>query len=289
MPVTVEPQSQILPPQAESENRETEGEEESAPVNASSLPSPGEYVRRGAVAPLVGLDDEGQTGDRVSKRIGEMARAALPPPINDPPGYPELVLDEDGNHTWHIYYLVAKIRPDGTVFFIRDNSYRRGKGSTGRYCHRLSTEPGQCEEQPTVPWPDDWGMPLGRFPENPIKMWFLRQTVVLRDQLSALSYRQDLASSVSNAQGHADGIWCDSSLSKRSRRRLLFDLWDECEEAFDEQDRRPVARAGQKAREGIVRYIRREIPFGSPDAYSRGEIHALNASRASKQEFEPYD
>ena len=289
-PLPVE-RAKVSPEAVRTEPREEEaqGRPNPQPEESAQLPTPEEHVRRGAVAPLVGLDEEGQTRDRVAKRIGEIARSALPPPINDPPGYPELILDEEGNHTWHFYYLVAKIRPDGTVFFYRDNGYMIGKGRTGRYCNRLSTEPGTCEEQATVPWPEDWGTPIGRFPENVIKLWFLRQTVALRDELSDLSHRQSLSGSISAVDHHADGIWCDASLSKRSRRRLLFELWDECEEPADDDDRRPVARVGQSARDRIVRFIKQEIPRDSPDAYTLVALRAFNASRASRQLFAPYE
>jgi hypothetical protein len=215
-----------------------------------------------------------------------MAREALPPPLNDPPAYPELVLDDEGNFTWHFYSLVGKIRPDGTVFF-EHHAPPRGK-ATGRYCLELSTAPGQCQELSTVPWPEDWGSPMGSFPENPIKMWFLRQTEALSDRLSERWQRQSLATAMSAVQRNADRVWRDETLGLRAKRRLLFELWDECEEPRGDDDDRAAAHVGQRARDQIVEYIRRMLPAESRDAYLLDEVRRFNAMRESRQPFAPY-
>lgn len=258
--------------------------EEPEAMEGIDLPSPEEFARRAAVAPLVGLDDEGQMLRRVEQRGDGMLRDALPPRLNDPPAYPELILDDEGNFTWHFYYLVAKIRPDGSVFFTHQAP---SKGFTGRYCHELATEPGQCEEIPTIPWPAGEN-PIGRFPENPIKRWFLRRTEALRDQMIDLDRRQTLATAPSAALRNVTKTWSDDSINVTARRRLLFELWDECEEPRNGDDERPEARVGQRAREHILLFIRRELPRGCSEAYSGAELRAYNAMRASRQPFFPY-
>jgi hypothetical protein len=73
-------------------------------------------------------------------------------------------------------------------------------------------------------------------------------------------------------------VWDDARRSPAERRRILFRLWDECEEAG----------AGAAARATILGFIRRRIPAGSPDAYTPADIDELNRGRTSAAPFAPY-
>ncbi len=93
--------------------------------------------------------------------------------------------------------------------------------------------------------------------------------------------------------------WGKSDRTDAERRVDLFRRWDECEEglsvrlpgfdgaASSELDdlRRS---AGEQARETIERFIRRQLPPGSPQAFTEAELRRLNASRDSKARFSPY-
>jgi hypothetical protein len=70
-----------------------------------------------------------------------------------------------------------------------------------------------------------------------------------------------------------------------ARKRALFDLWDECIETGGEAD---VA-AGAASRKLVVGFIRAHHPAGTPAAYTREELAALNARKQSRAVFAPYD
>jgi hypothetical protein len=94
--------------------------------------------------------------------------------------------------------------------------------------------------------------------------------------------------------------WSDSSSSEAERREALFRRWDECEEGLpitmpgfadshgsELDDMRRSA--GAQARETIERFVRRQLPSGSPQAFTAEELRQLNASRRSRARFAPYD
>jgi hypothetical protein len=81
-------------------------------------------------------------------------------------------------------------------------------------------------------------------------------------------------------------IWNDVSRSARERRGLLFQLWDECQEAAEGEEQ--SASAGASARRMILAFIRTRARAGTADGYSPQELAALNRARQSRQRFEPY-
>lgn len=94
--------------------------------------------------------------------------------------------------------------------------------------------------------------------------------------------------------------WSRGSTSEAARRAALFDRWDECEEgpaielrgfegvtSSELDDKRRDA--GRQARQTIERFIRRQLPKGSPQAYTAEELRQLNARRRSRARFAPYD
>ena len=66
----------------------------------------------------------------------------------------------------------------------------------------------------------------------------------------------------------------------RTRRELLFRLWDE----LLEDDT-----AGTTGRATIVDFVRRKLPGGSPEAFPTAELDRYNRDRQSQAEFAPYD
>ncbi len=82
----------------------------------------------------------------------------------------------------------------------------------------------------------------------------------------------DLSTKVRAIAGRSD--W-----APEKRRRIIFEIWDECD---DESDYAAMARAT------IAAIIREALPAGSDLAYSPQELLALNSRRSSHLEFAPY-
>lgn len=68
--------------------------------------------------------------------------------------------------------------------------------------------------------------------------------------------------------------------SPEKRRRVIFDVWDECDDVDSDY--------GAMARATIAAIIRQAFPAGSSLAYSPQELLALNGRRNSRLEFAPY-
>lgn len=79
-------------------------------------------------------------------------------------------------------------------------------------------------------------------------------------------------------------VWKESRLDAAARRRTVFQLWDECAE----QGPADVVEASARARATITDFIRRQLPAGSPDAFTAAELQSLNARRSSTARFSPY-
>jgi hypothetical protein len=69
-----------------------------------------------------------------------------------------------------------------------------------------------------------------------------------------------------------------------TRKRDLFELWDDCAESGDEA----LVAAGAAARAYVIGFIRARLPANSPDAYTSAELVELNAHRGSTHVFAPY-
>ena len=93
--------------------------------------------------------------------------------------------------------------------------------------------------------------------------------------------------------------WSRSGSTDEQRRKRLFDRWDECEEGLpvrlpgfegaQSSELDDMRRdGGEQARATIMRFIRRQLPKGSPQAYGAEELRQLNASRRSRSKFAPY-
>ena len=79
-------------------------------------------------------------------------------------------------------------------------------------------------------------------------------------------------------------VWNNREWTPAERRRVLFDLWDECAETGSPER----IRLGRQIRVTILAFIRKRLPAGGEHAYTEDELRALNESRSSKQPFAPY-
>jgi hypothetical protein len=89
-----------------------------------------------------------------------------------------------------------------------------------------------------------------------------------------------------------------SGRSLSERKRLVFELWDGCEEPSGELEAFPGAdtseldktrrKLASAARRKVIRFIAEVAPAGSAEAYTDAELRSLNQRRVSEQMFAPY-
>lgn len=122
----------------------------------------------------------------------------------------------------------------------------------------------------------------------PLRAALARRQVEDQQRAARLRLGQELAT-----------LWRDASRPLADRRRELFERWDECEEV---SDRGPMDRAardvseidaerghgGEEMRRRIEAFVRQVAPAGSAQAFDEAELARLNASRTSRQRFDPY-
>jgi hypothetical protein len=166
--------------------------------------------------------------------------------------------------------FIATIENDGTVSFDdRSNVHLGGENSRGKAAFGFDFTEAVMSAS-------------GEDPFTYEKMRFLEDTRELRAEMCDRHRTEEIQRSIFGLKGRLQKLWADRRASSLERRRLLFELWDECGE--DEADR-----AGAMARATILSFIREHLPSGSPDAYPPDELLALNDRRASRVLFRPYD
>lgn len=123
----------------------------------------------------------------------------------------------------------------------------------------------------------------GQDPYAARKLSFMDRTRPQRMRMAAAERSLDLRDAVTHTPRLLSRVWRGPG-TPRQRRRLLFQLWDECAETGSDE----VVTAAREVRAAIVGFIRRELPAESAQAYSAGELDALNAARTSRERFDPY-
>ncbi len=116
------------------------------------------------------------------------------------------------------------------------------------------------------------------------KLSFLNRTRGERAQIKMTHEAALLAGAARTARQNVAAIERRSDLSDTQKRRIYFELWDECEEG----GREAVRDATGAARATIVGFIRKRYPAGSRRAYREQELSALNKGRSSTARFAPY-
>jgi hypothetical protein len=282
-----------------------------APIVVLRVPSPREAARREVLlGGLTPLTDE----ERVEGRVRGIMEDALSPLPDDTSPMPTLVSDGQGNLVHRDGALTATIHSDGTVDFgteaaVGVDEFGGGPDDEIRDLHttipgvplsvsranEADCAAGRCYDKagPGVtfrPSMDLNDLVLKARGEDPLaarKRRFLRLTEELRDRLADEDRRRSLSRAKLFAGRNLERIWSDAGASFATKRLLLFRLWDECEEPEGEDDDRPEARAGRRARRHVLGFIREKLPFGSAEAYSSDELDLLNASRTSREVFSP--
>jgi hypothetical protein len=113
--------------------------------------------------------------------------------------------------------------------------------------------------------------------------WLLEETAVARyEQTHAWSLKR----SFDFLPRHLGAVWADDHYTTAERRELLFRIWDEAAEPGDHE----LGAAGARARHVIERFVRHELPRGSPDGFTDEELSRFNARRRSDApRFSPYE
>lgn len=87
-----------------------------------------------------------------------------------------------------------------------------------------------------------------------------------------------------NLNERLQGIWNAPTMTARERRKLLFQLWDECREAVPDAG----IESAEMVRATIEAFVRKHLPKNSAQAYLSTELAVLNRSRNSRRRFNPY-
>jgi hypothetical protein len=145
----------------------------------------------------------------------------------------------------------------------------------------------------------------GDDPYARIKAKLLEATFEMRLGMAVTFQKQQIDKRLARLGGDLDKIWTDERRDLGSRKELLFQRWDECDESAEvasptadlpgfgevESSELDEARqdAGTNARRLIEKFIREHAPKGSAEAFTAAEIAEMNRRRASKQKFSPYE
>ena len=118
---------------------------------------------------------------------------------------------------------------------------------------------------------------LGQDPYRAEKARFLAATFEVRMKLAVAAHREDMRKSLDRLPDALAELWGDSRYTARERRRVLFELWRETDDIPE----------GVRAANTIERFIQRQLPCGSPDAYTPAELQAYQRNEPGRA-FLPY-
>ncbi len=185
------------------------------------------------------------------------------------PGLPEGVRSNgDGTYAYAQHGFSAVIERDGTVVFDDDIPIGAFAGALVSF---------DVTEAVMLLHGDD--------PFLADKLHFLKRTGSLRAQMCAEAQKDSLDVAVRSLRRDLARIFADPSRTLSQKKKLLFDLWDQCAE----NDANPnVAKAAAMARATVLGFIREKLPARSEDRYQEEEIAELNRGRISRELFRPY-
>lgn len=194
--------------------------------------------------------------------------------------------------------FLARTAPDGSVGF---------EDRHGGWAARRSAEEIEASAAPQQAWVDEPGSLTGGrgvlAPQGQVefdvgeevmraagidpylaqKLAFMDRTREERFRIAATWRSESLREALHRMPRELERLWRAGG-DASGRRRLLFQLWDECAESGSPQ----VVATARAVRGTVVAFIRRRLPRGSRHAYSDEELAALNRSRTSRERFAPY-
>ncbi|MFH0902257.1 MAG: hypothetical protein V2A73_16615 [Pseudomonadota bacterium] len=112
---------------------------------------------------------------------------------------------------------------------------------------------------------------------------FIEDTKTRRDAMADEDQRRRAREALRKLPGALAELWKSPDLSTTQKRRVLFDLWDECAESGPAW----LVHAGKEARAIILGFVRARLLQGSDEAFTENELTELNKKRQSQQPFEP--
>jgi hypothetical protein len=118
----------------------------------------------------------------------------------------------------------------------------------------------------------------GDDPYHAQKARFLADTAEWRHSLATAQRDRRKDAALTRQQDQLKVVWKQRQLSVPERRRLLFNLWLEMDQASPE---------GRQGAAGVLAFIRKHLPAGSPDAFTAHELRDMNQA-AAPQRFDPY-
>jgi hypothetical protein len=196
-------------------------------------------------------------------------------------GY-HLERQDGGGYLWHGPHLTATIAEDGRVHFFDERptpgqaatpvigaaqAYKaatRGR-SAGRNLLQLLTHP-------TLSLSDE---DLRHDTHHGPKMAFIDATAAFRADLRAAFDHKARGRALEGLRQRVRTA-ADPARPLPDRHQLIFELWQECEDSP----------AGAQARATIEDEVRRQLPAGTPAAFTASELARLNAGQ--KPTFDPY-
>ena len=169
--------------------------------------------------------------------------------------------------------LDATIKPDGTVEF-REKSVEASK----QYGVRPPPSTPTTLEDLQAPKQAQFSLRANLPAIEAERQRFLDQTEALRRERTEAWNKKIEQDGLRGFRGQLERIWSDSGSPAQARRRTLFALWEDT--SPDE--------LGARYRRLVVDFVRSNLPENSEDAYSAGELAALNSHRQQRDTFSPY-
>jgi hypothetical protein len=203
---------------------------------------------------------------------------------------------EKGGYVWRGPHMSAFVAEDGRVSFVEEKGLpgqvvapvaalaqahkamasvagQRGSGGGKAAARSLLDSATRMVTNPTMALSDE---DLRHDHHHAAKMAFLEATAEFRADLRAAFDRKARGGAVWGLRQRVRTIAGDESRPLAERHRLIFELWQECEDSAD----------GARARAAIEDETRRQLAAGGPRAFSAGELGQLNAGQVPA--FEPY-
>ncbi|MEM7448572.1 MAG: hypothetical protein AAF355_10055 [Myxococcota bacterium] len=241
-------------------------------------------LQSGALGAVDGPETDEEREAAMAARLNAELSTTAPRHLSKRPP-PRLRRTRDGGYRFDGSVFSARILPDGRVVF----SDRRADFSWSQDEREALASDALHAESYQAPQED---APAGtgfRFDLNSAVMraagmdphqaergWFMRETESVRDRLAEAYRAREQERGLERLRARLREIWRGDEDASRRRRRL-FEIWDGCAE--DDH--------GNRAREIVIRFIRRVLPPSTPDAFSETELRQLNEGRSSAAVFSP--
>ncbi len=113
---------------------------------------------------------------------------------------------------------------------------------------------------------------------------YLENTFFERMGMRARYRTASIEVAIAHLPRYLAAIWLYEEWPIQLRKRILFELWDECAESGDDE----LVEGGRQARAIITTFVNRYVPNDGQTAYTEQELRALNNERTSAETFAPY-